>query len=115
MVKLLMVKYKEYFQKMLADNKSVFDSFKKLHDKYALNPDLHQKELNKKGEKVLMLVREYENRLCANTERGVYSKFSTQLAEKFQNEVHTHFPMVVSIGLAPIDKDLFTIKKINLS
>jgi len=109
------VKYKEYFQKMLADNKSVFDSFRKLHDKYALNPDLHQKELNKKGEKVLMLVREYENKLCANTERGVYSKFSTQLAEKFQNEVHTHFPMVVSIGLAPIDKDLFTIKKINFS
>jgi len=108
-----MVKYKEYFEKMLADNKKVFDSFKKLHDKYALNPDLHQKELNEKGEKVLLLVREYENRLCANTERGMYSNFSTQLAEKFQNEVRAHFPKVNSIGL--VDEALFTVKKIKLS
>jgi sugar-specific transcriptional regulator TrmB len=109
-----MVKYKKYFQKMLEDNGKTFNSFKKLQEKYALNPDSHQKELNEKGEKVLEIIREYENRLCTDTERGIYSKFSTKLAEKFQNEIRAHFPMVDRIGII-IDKPGFAIKKIKLS
>lgn len=108
-----MVKYREYFQKMLEDNRELFDSFKTLHDEYALNQDAFQNKFNAQGEKVLTIIREYENRLCANTERGMYSKYSTQLAEKFQNEVRTHFPMVDRIGLI-VDSE-FTIKKIYLS
>ena len=98
---------------MLEDNKELFDSFKLLHDEYALNPSAFQDKFNTQGEKVMAVIREYENRLCANTERGMYSKYSTQLAEKFQNEVRTHFPMVDRIGLI-IDPE-FTIKKIYLS
>jgi|SRR3972149_8162611 len=108
-----MVKYRQYFQKMLVDNKELFDSFKLLHDEYALNPDANQDKFNAQGEKIMAVIREYENRLCANTERGMYSKYSTQLAEKFQNEVRAHFPMVDRIGLI-LDSD-FTIKKIYLS
>jgi len=108
-----MVKFKQYYQKMIEDNKESFDSFKILHDKYSLNPDLHQKEFNAQGERILAHVREYENRLCANTERGMYSRYSTQLAEKFQNEVRAHFPMVDHIGL--VASHGFTIKKIKLS
>lgn len=108
-----MVKYRQYFQKMLADNKELFESFKALHDAYALNPDAFQNKFNVQGEKILTVIREYENRLCANTERGMYSKYSTQLAEKFQNEVRTLFPMVDRIGLI-IDSE-FIIKKIYLS
>lgn len=99
---------------MLEDNGEIFNSFKNLHDTYALNPQSHQQELNTQGEKVLEIIREYENRLCADTERGIYSKYSTQLAEKFQNEVRTHFPMVDHIGLI-IGKPGFAIKKIKLS
>ena len=97
---------------MLEDNKHLFNSFRVLHDNYALNPNLYQKEFNAQGEKILTIIREYENRLCANTERGMYSKYSTQLAEKFQNEIRFHFPMVDRIGLI-IDPE-FTIKKIYL-
>ena len=107
-----MVKYKEYYQKMLQDNGDIFVSFKNLHESYTLNPQSHQKEFNEKGEKVLEIIREYENRLCTNTERGMYNKYSTKLAEKFQNEVRTHFPMVDRIGL--IIEPSFAIKKINL-
>lgn len=98
---------------MLKDNREIFDSFKNLHDNYALNSQSHQKEFNTQGEKVLQIIREYENRLCTDTERGVYSKYSAKLAEKFQNEVRAHFPMIDHIGLI-IDKPAFAIKKIKL-
>lgn len=99
---------------MLKDNGKIFDSFKNLHDNYALNPESHQQEFNVQGEKVLEIIREYENRLCTDTERGGYSKYSAQLAEKFQNEVRVHFPMIDRIGII-IEKSGFAIKKINLS
>ncbi len=107
-----MVKYKEYVQKMLDENKEVFDAFQKLHDKYELNPDELQDKFNEEGEKILEIVRKYEGRLCRNTERGMYNKFSTGLSEKFQNEVKHHFPMIDHIGLI-VEK--FSIKKISLS
>lgn len=106
-----MQKYQEYFQKMINDNKELFESFKKLHDKYALSQDGLQQEFNGLGEKVMEMVREYENRLCSNQERGIYNKYSTNLAEKFQAEVRKHFPMIDHVGLIVEE---FSIKKISL-
>jgi len=115
-----MTKYRQYLLKMLNDNKRLFEDFKKIHDEYSLIPEALQKEFNEQGEKVLEVIREYENRLCANTERGMYNKFSTQLADKFQNEVRTHFPMIDHIGLKVDSSDKssqsdFFLRKINLS
>ena len=115
-----MTKYKEYFEKMFAENKELFEDFKKIHNEYGLDPDSLQEEFNKKGEKILGVVREYENRLCANTERGMFNKFSSGLAEKFQNEVRRSFPMIDHVGLKVENKmskfvERFTIKKITLS
>ena len=112
-----MTKYKEYVQKMLRENKEIFDEFKPIHDKYALNSDGLQEEFNQKGEAVMEIVREYENRLCSNTERGMYNKFSGGLAQKFQDEVRKVFPMIDYIGLKVETKkeNFFFIKKINLS
>lgn len=115
------VKYREYFKKMLDENKEVFESFKTLHDKYSLKQDTLQNKFNREGENILEIIHEYENRLCANTERGMYNKFSSSLAEKFQNEVRKHFPMIDHIGLkvetiplkSKAAKD-FIIKKIKL-
>ncbi len=104
---------------MLQENSEVFKDFQKLHDEYALNPDPNQLRFNSEGGKVLEIVREYENRLCATTERGMYNKFSANLAEKFQNEVRNHFPMIDHVGLLP-NKDSnekksdFFLKKISL-
>jgi hypothetical protein len=111
-----MVKYKEYVQKMLSENRDLFNGFKKIHDRYALRSDGLQEEFNKKGEKVLEVVREYENRLCANTERGVYNKFSGGLAQKFQDEVRKEFPMIDHVGLKSETKAVstFFIKRIDL-
>ena len=102
---------------MLDENKQVFDDFAKLHMDYSLEPEPLQEKFNEKGAKVLEIVREYENRLCANTERGMYNKFSSGLAEKFQTEVRKHFPLIDHVGLI-VDKpksQSFTIKKIDLN
>ena len=105
---------------MITDNKSAFDEFRILHDNYALNPEKFQEEYNREGEKVLEIVRDYENRLCANTERGAFNKYSANLSEKFQSEVISHFPMIGHIGLkiekdGDTNKNDFTLKKIDLN
>ena len=84
---------------MIDENKKAFDVFQILHDKYALNPDELQEEYNVEGEKILVIVREYENKVCANQGRGMYNKFSHNLADKFHKEVLKTFPMIDHIGL----------------
>jgi len=96
---------------MLSENKELFADFRKLHSDYSLRPDDLQDKFNTEGKKVMEVVREYENRLCANTERGMYNKFSVNLAEKFQNEVKRVFPMIDHVGLIV---ETFNLKKINL-
>ncbi|MCX7928345.1 MAG: hypothetical protein N2558_01505 [Patescibacteria group bacterium] len=122
-----MPKYKEYVMKMINDHKEIFEEFKAIHEKYALDPDGLQAEFNKKGEIVRDIIREYENKLCANTERGIFLRYSGNLAEKFHNEIRQIFPMIDHIGLVPQNtqntqanqnnknKNVFNIKKINLS
>ena len=114
-------KYKEYFKKMLDENKNVFESFMKLHNEYEINQEKLQDRFNKEGEKILEIIREYENRLCTNTERGMYNKFSVNLAEKFQKKVKKHFPLIDHVGLKishfPVATEKareFIIKKIKL-
>jgi hypothetical protein len=117
-----MPKYKEYVKKMIDENKEVFTAFKKLHDEYALDTTSLQRKYNEEGGKIADLVREYEDRLCRNTERGAFNKFSGGLSEKFHAEVKKIFPMIDHIGLVPQEpKDTvqspptsFSIKKIQL-
>jgi hypothetical protein len=117
-----MSRYKDYFQKMVDENKEVFDEFTLLHDKYALDNGTFQKELNLKGVRVLEIIKDYENRLCSNTERGMYIKYSGGLAEKFQEEIRKHYPYIDHIGLIETkgnisnhQKEPFILKKINLN
>lgn len=84
---------------MLEQNKELFSSFKFAHDLFVQNPDANQNLFNEVGEKILPIVREHEARLCGKTERGVYSKFSSNLAEKFRGEVKVHFPRIDFVGV----------------
>jgi hypothetical protein len=104
-----MPKYKEYVDKMLNQNKEAFDSFREIHDKYALNPGQWQEVFNKEGGKVMYLVRRYEDMLCNRSEGSGYGHYSGGLAEKFQSEVRKIFPQIDKIGIIP-----FSIKKITL-
>ena len=118
----LMPKYKEYFKKMVDENKEVFDAFTRLQFEYENDPDGKQGKLNEVGEKIQELVLEYENRLCSHSGKGQFSGFTPKLAEKFQEEVRKNFPHYDSIGIiveAPQSQDVptsaFSLRKINLN
>ena len=84
---------------MLEQNKELFASFKVIHDNFVKNPDAYSYRFNKVGQRVLPVLREHEARLCGKTERGVYSNFSGNLADKFRSEVKAHFSMIDFIGV----------------
>lgn len=104
---------------MLENNKELFASFKEIHTKYALNPDEFQERFNQEGEKILKIIREWEGKLCMQSEKSGFGAFTSSLAEKFQSEVRFHFPKIDGVGLirnkAQVrSRDIFEIKKISL-
>ncbi len=92
-------KFKEYYDLMISQNQVEFDEFQIIHDKYAIDPTKYQKEFNDKGRDIQDIIRNYENRLCGKSEGSGYSKYSTNLSEKFHEEVKKHFPKIDYIGL----------------
>lgn len=94
-----MTKHQQYFQDMLENHKELFDNFKKIHGDYAKDAKKWQKEFNEEGEKVLAIIRRYENLLCAHSESGKYGKFSTNLADKFWEAVRKYLPKIDFVGL----------------
>jgi len=111
-------KYKDYYQRMLETNKELFDEFQKVHDQYALNPKALQERFNKEGEKIRTVIREWENKLCMQSEKAGYAGYTARLSEKFQDEVRKHFPQIDSVGLITNTNNkrqgAFFLKKINL-
>lgn len=92
-------KYKEYFDLMLQQNTELFENFKDIHDHYTLEPEKYQKIFNDYGREILDVVQEWENRLCSKSESGGYSKYTTNLSEKFRGEVKKYLPKINYIGL----------------
>lgn len=93
------VKYKEYVQQMLAQNRKLFEEFQKVHDNYAKDPKTWKSQFNEMGQDVLDIIRRYENMLCSKSQSGGYGKFTTTLADRFHDEVKMHFPKIDSVGL----------------
>lgn len=84
---------------MKETHEELFASFKVLHDKYADDPEQWQEEFNREGEKIVEVIRQYEKMLCAESNAGQYSKFSSNLADKFWTAVRTYFPKIDFVGV----------------
>ncbi|OGM29983.1 hypothetical protein A2801_00495 [Candidatus Woesebacteria bacterium RIFCSPHIGHO2_01_FULL_41_10] len=116
-----MTKYKEYFQMMLEQNETLFNEFRELHARYDADPSATQTEFNQKGEKIMQIIRDYEDKLCGRSEGSGYSAYSGNLAAKFQDEIRKDFPLIDRVGVT-ITKQLkvtkisplFELKKIHL-
>jgi hypothetical protein len=108
-----MTKYKEYFMRMLEDNKKIFDEFKTIHANYGMDEEKFQDEFNTLGQKVLDIAHEWENRLCKSSEGAGFGTFTTKLAEKFQEEMRHAFPLIDHVGIVS-KRSTFNLKKINL-
>ena len=96
---------------MLEENKDVFDKFAKLHVDYGMDEEKYQEEFNKEGAKVLAIIHEWEDRLCRQSEKAGFGNYTTNLAEKFQAEVKSHFSLIDHIGIVVTP---FNLKKIKL-
>lgn len=107
-----MPKYKQIFQKMLETEKEAFDAFREIHDRYALNPEQLQEIFNKEGEKIMQIIKAYEDKLTLRQERN-YSQYSGGLAEKFMELVRREFPMIDAVGLKPQVQPVFELKRIR--
>ena len=107
-------KYKEYVERMLELHKEEFEKFREVHDRYALNEDELQEEFNEVGGKIMLLVKQWENKLCMQSEKGGYGSYTSKLAEKFQEEVKKHFPKIDQVGIIVEKPEPFTIRKISL-
>lgn len=94
-----MTKYQRYFQEMMAKHQELFSEFKRLHDLYKADPQIYQEEYNDKGKIIVEIIREWEKRVCQQSERGQYGKFSAKLADKFWSEVRAYFPKIDFVGV----------------
>ncbi len=106
-----MTKYKEYFQRMVEENKELFDDFKTLHANYGMDEEKYQDDFNKLGARVLDIAHEWENRLCKSSEGAGFGTFTTKLAEKFQEELRNAYPLIDHVGIVS-KRSTFNIKKL---
>ncbi|OGM80688.1 hypothetical protein A2434_01160 [Candidatus Woesebacteria bacterium RIFOXYC1_FULL_41_14] len=114
-----MTKYKEYYEKMVSENKDIFGKFTKIHFEYSIDQNQNQETFNDIGEKILNIIHEWEDRLCKHSENAGFGSYTSNLAEKFQAEIKSHFPLIDHVGIV-LGKSLatkeegFSIKKIKL-
>ena len=106
-----MTKYKEYFDRMIRENRDIFDKFANLHTDYGMDQNKYQEEFNKEGQKILGIIHEWENKLCSQSEKAGFGSYTGNLAEKFQTEIRSHFPLIDHIGIVAT-KFAFTLKKL---
>lgn len=89
-----MTKYRKQFQDMLEYNHDLFTQFKTVHDAFAVSPQTNRSEFNAIGQRVLPIIRRYENELCMRSEGGKYGKYSENLSEKFWEEIRHFLPLI---------------------
>lgn len=94
-----MSKYEQYYQKMIDENSKLFAEFQDIHDNYVLNPRECQTKYNEIGEEVVSIIRDWEKRLCRESEGGQFGKFSASLADKFWSLVRRDFTKIDFVGI----------------
>ena len=92
-------KYQLYYQKMIDENRSLFDNFARIHQLFEKDQDLNADNFHQLGKAVLEVVREYDRRLCAAMGRGVYSIYSDKLSQKFWDLAREDFPKIDMVGV----------------
>jgi len=92
-------KFRQYFNEMFEQNRDLFLRFKLLNDDFGRDRKKYQYEFNEVGKQVTNIIREWEGRLCGYMEKGKYSNYSQNLADKFWLEIRNYFPYVDWVGV----------------
>lgn len=84
---------------MVESHKELFSRFEKIHTKYVDTDGANQEEFNKVGAQVLDIVRDYEKLLTSKSDSTNYAKFSSNLSDKFMDQVRRVYPKIDFIGV----------------
>lgn len=93
------VKYKAYYRQMVDAHPQEFSEFKSVHDVFVKDRKKGRKQFDALGLPLLEIIRDWERRLCSGMERGMYAKYSADLAEKFWAEVKKDYPFIDLVGV----------------
>lgn len=99
------VKYKEFYKNTVEGNKTIFARFIEIHDKYSKDKDKFEHEFHEIGSEIMTILKKAEDKLCFQTENGRYGKFSSQLAEKFWEEIKKDFPLIDTVQVTSQAQD----------
>ena len=94
-----MPKFRDYFNQMFKQNQELFFRFKLLNDDYGKDRQKYKAEFDEVGKQVVIIIKDWEKRLCGHMEKGENAAFSAKLADKFWEEVRTYFPYVDLVGV----------------
>lgn len=92
-------KYREYYERMVAENRQLFDDFLKVHDAYKTNKTANETDFHQIGQKVVDKIRDFDRRLCSAMGRGVFSTYSQKLSEKFWDLARKDFDQIDMVGV----------------
>lgn len=92
-------KYREYYEKMVAENRQLFDDFLKINDNFKANSETNADEFHQVGQRVVDKIRDYDRRLCSAMGRGVFSTYSQKLSEKFWDLARQDFDQIDMVGV----------------
>ena len=93
-----MTQYQKFYQMMIDENKELFANFSQIHEAYVVNPQMNQEKFNAVGGEVLDVIREYERKLCGNMNAGKYGAFSSNLSQKFWDQIRKVYRKIDFIG-----------------
>ncbi len=92
-------KFKQFYKEMVSQNQELFDQFKIVHDNFVDDSEKHKKEFNEVGEKVMEIVRSFEQRLTSQMTGSGYGKFATNVSDKFRAEIKKDYPKIEFVGI----------------
>ncbi len=94
-------KYKKIFEEIWNKDKELFQKFVLLNNDYD-DPDRREEleeEFQKIGGKVKDMLQEGENELCRQMEKSEKRVFSSNVAEKYWDEVRKYFKYIDMVGV----------------
>ena len=89
-----MVKYKQFYTRMLNQNKELFESFARVYELFEQDSAKYKEQFNTIGKEINVIVRRTDNKLCAQTELSQFNKFSSGLSDKFWEIVRENYPYI---------------------
>jgi hypothetical protein len=94
-----MTKYRQAYLEMVEQNQELFTQFREIHDGYIQDRKTWSKQFHEVGGRVIAIMRDQEQKLCASMERGKHSMFSQKLSEKFWSEIRKNYSHIELVGV----------------